>query len=140
MKAAFGGRKPKANGKSAKGASSLAARVVIQVLFATGKTITIEGLREKLRAWFLPETDESRRAIASMSTVELVAALLEANALLGEVGLQLQLLNGTASLVTTPVAPAAASDYIRSATEQSGSLELSTAALEVLACIAFKQP
>jgi segregation and condensation protein B len=122
------------------GGASLAAKVAIQVLFATGKTMTIEGLRGKLREWFLAEADGGKRAIASLSTMELVAALVEANTLLSEVGLQIQLINGTACLVTTRVEPALASDYLREATEQSGNPMLSTAALEVLSCIAFKQP
>ncbi|MES2571509.1 MAG: SMC-Scp complex subunit ScpB [Verrucomicrobiota bacterium] len=125
---------------SAANVGAIAARAVVQWLFTTGRSVTLEGIREKLRDLFRQETHSEERAVASLSQVELVTALLQANRQLEMVGLQLRIVNGVVSLITHEVRNARLAEYLRSQTEQSGNPDLTTGALEVLACIAFKQP
>lgn len=47
------------------------------------------------------ETDYEKRALASLSAVELVTALLEASPTLAVVGLQVKIVNGTVQLATS---------------------------------------
>ena len=56
-----------------------------------GKSFTVDGLSEKLRA------------VAALNNVELITALISCNRQLGLVGLQLRILNGVVSLLTTEV-------------------------------------
>jgi hypothetical protein len=72
--------------------------------------------------------------------VELITALLACNRQLGLVGLQLRILNGMVSLLTTEVHNKALTAYLSEQSGASGHLDLTTATLEVLACIAFRQP
>ena len=116
------------------------AKAVVQLLFATGKSFTVDGLRDKLREWFKEDVRADLRAVASLTNVELVTALLECNKTLSGVGLQLRLVNGVVSLLTAQLEGRAMADYLRTQTESSGNLELSATTLEVLACIAFKGP
>ena len=60
------------------------------------------------------------------------------NRQLGLVGLQLRILNGVVSLLTTEVHNKALAQYLIQQSGAIGSLDLTTATLEVLACIAFK--
>ena len=53
----------------------IAAKAVVQLLFSTGKSFTVDGLREKLREFFREEL----RAVAALSNVELITALLSCN-------------------------------------------------------------
>jgi chromosome segregation and condensation protein ScpB len=118
----------------------IAAKAVVQLLFSTGKSFTVDGLREKLREFFREEVRAEMRAVAALSNVELVTALLSCNRQLAIVGLQLRIINGVVSLLTTEVHNkvfAACLSQQKLAREHSG---LTTATLEVLACIAFKQP
>ncbi|MDB6175881.1 MAG: scpB [Chthoniobacteraceae bacterium] len=134
---------PKSAGKkraSHGNAGANAARAVVQWLFVSGKSVTLEGIREKLRDLFREEVKIEDRAVASLSQVELVTALLQANAHLEPVGLQLRIVNGVVSLMTDEVRNTRLAEYFRQQTEQSGNPDLTTGALEVLACIAFKQP
>ncbi len=110
------------------------------MLFATGKSLTVDGLREKLREFFREDVRAEIRAAAALSNVELIAALLECNQQLEPVGLQLRIVNGVVSLLSTKIESSRLADYLRSQTGASGNPDLTTAALEVLACIAFKQP
>ena len=114
----------------------IAAKAVVQLLFATAKSFTVDGLREKLREFFRQEVRAELSAVAALNNVELITALISFNWQLALVGLQLRILNGVVSLLTTEVhnkALAAQNGAI-------GSLGLTPSALEVLACIAFKQP
>jgi len=120
--------------------AQVATKAVVQLLFATGKTLTVDGLREKLREFFREDVRAEIRAAAALANVELIAALLECNQHLETVGLQLRIVNGVVSLLTTKVESSRLADYLRSQTGASGNPDLTTAALEVLACIAFKQP
>ena len=113
---------------------------VVQLLFATGKSLTVDGLREKLREFFREDVRAEIRAAAALTNVELIAALLECNRQLEPVGLQLRIVNGVVSLLTTKIESSHLADYLRDQTGASGNPDLTTAALEVLACIAFKQP
>jgi chromosome segregation and condensation protein ScpB len=118
----------------------IAAKAVVQLLFSTGKSFTVDGLREKLREFFRHEVRTEARAVAALSNVELVTALLSCNRQLALVGLQLRIINGVVSLLTTDVQNKVLAAYLsqqKLASEHSG---LTTATLEVRACIAFKQP
>lgn len=121
-------------------AGAAAAKAAVQWLFVSGKSVTLEGLREKLRELFREEARSEERAVASLSQVELVTALLQANEHLEAVGLQLQIASGVVSLMTDQVRNTRFAEYLRAQTEQSGIPDLTAGALEVLACIAFKQP
>jgi hypothetical protein len=79
----------------------IAAKAAVQLLFSTGKSFTVDGLREKLREFFLQEVHAELRAVAALSNVELITALLSCNRQLALVGLQLRILNGVVSLLTT---------------------------------------
>ena len=118
----------------------IAAKAVVQLLFATGKSFTVDGLREKLREFFRQEVRAELRAVAALNNVELITALISCNRQLALVGLQLRILNGVVSLLTTEVHNKALAAYLSEQSGASGNLELTTATLEVLACIAFKQP
>lgn len=118
-----------------------AVRAVVQILFATGKAYTIETLREKLREFFVGEGDSEKRAVAALSTVQLITAILEANPALEGLGLQIRLTNGTAQMFTGRIQNELLSAFIAERVPaSSGAGELTQAALEVLSCIAFKQP
>jgi hypothetical protein len=49
----------------------IAAKAVVQLLFSTGKSFTVDGLREKLREFFRQEVRAELRAVAALSNVEL---------------------------------------------------------------------
>lgn len=132
-------RKRKTGGPAAVNAHAV--RAVVQILFATGKAYTIETLREKLREFFVGEGDSEKRAVAALSTVQLITALLEAGPGLEALGLQIRLTNGTAQLFTGRIQNEFLSAFIAErvpASSEAG--EVTQAALEVLSCIAFKQP
>jgi hypothetical protein len=116
----------------------IAAKAVVQLLFSTGKSFTVDGLREKLREFYRQEVRAELRAVASLNNVELITALISCNRQLGLVGLQLRILNGVVSLLTTEVHNNALAQYLSQQSGAIGSLDLTTATLEVLACIAFK--
>lgn len=118
----------------------MVSKAVVQLLFATGKSFTVETLREKLRECFRGETRAEVRAAAAITNVELIAMLLDCNKQLAPVGLQFRIVNGVVSLLTTKVENETLANYLRAQTGESGNPDLTTAALEVLACIAFKQP
>jgi chromosome segregation and condensation protein ScpB len=116
----------------------IAAKSVVQLLFATGKSFTVDGLREKLREFFRQEVRAELRAVAALNSVELITALISFNWQLALVGLQLRILNGVVSLLTTEVHNKALAGYLSEQKLASGNLQMTTATLEVLACIAFK--
>jgi chromosome segregation and condensation protein ScpB len=118
----------------------IAAKAVVQLLFSTGKSFTVDGLREKLREFFREEVRGEMRAVAALSNVELITALLSCNRQLASVGLQLHIINGVVSLLTTEVHNKALAQYLSEQNQANGSSHLTSTALEVLACIAFKQP
>ena len=131
--------KRKSTGQAAVTAHAI--RAVVQILFATGKAYTIETLREKLREFFVGEGDSEKRAVAALSTVQLITALLEASPALEALGLQIRLTNGTAQMFTGRIQNELLSAFIAERVPaSSGEGELTQAALEVLSCIAFKQP
>lgn len=133
-------RPAKQKGRRLTPAPQVAARTVIQILMATGKRYTVDGLREKLRELFRLEGNYEVRAVASMTNVELIAALLEANQGLEKFGIRIGISNGEVFLGTTEVDPLSVRSYIASQRPVTGTGELSLPAMEVLACIAFKQP
>jgi chromosome segregation and condensation protein ScpB len=123
-----------------KGEREIAAKAVVQLLFATGKSFTLDGLREKLRELFRQEVSAELRAVAALNNVELISALISFNCQLAPVGLQLRIFNGVVSLLTTRIESKALAAYLSEQSGASGTLQMTTATLEVLACIAFKQP
>jgi chromosome segregation and condensation protein ScpB len=118
----------------------IAAKAVVQLLFSTGKSFTVDGLREKLREFFRQEVRAEMRAVAALSNVELITALLSCNRQLALVGLQLRIINGVVSLLTTEVNNKTLAHYLSEQNDTNGISGLTTSALEVLACIAFRQP
>jgi chromosome segregation and condensation protein ScpB len=80
------------------------------------------------------------RAVAALSNVELITALLSCNRKLALVGLQLRITNGVVSLLTTEVNNKALAHYLSEQNSGNGISGLTTSGLEVLACIAFRQP
>jgi len=131
-------RRTKRSGTGA--TAQVASKAVVQLLFATGKSLTVDGLREKLREFYREDVRAEIRGAAALTNVELIAALLECNQRLESVGLHLRIVNGIVSLLTTKIESSRLADYLRAQTGASGNPDLTTAALEVLACIAFKQP
>jgi chromosome segregation and condensation protein ScpB len=118
----------------------IAAKAVVQLLFSTGKSFTVDGLREKLREFYREEVRAELRAVAALSNVELITALLSCNRQLALVGLQLRIINGVVSLLTTEVNNKALAHYLSEQNDANGISGLTTSTLEVLACIAFRQP
>jgi hypothetical protein len=55
-----------------------AAKAVVQLLFATGKSFTVDGLREKLREFYREEVRPELRAVAALNNVELIPHLFPA--------------------------------------------------------------
>ena len=101
----------------------IAAKAVVQLLFATGKSFTVDGLREKLREFFRQEVRPELRAVAALNNVELITALISFNRQLGLVGLQLRILNGVVSLLTTRVENKALAAYVSEQSGASGNLQ-----------------
>lgn len=133
--------------------SAFLERAVVQLLFVSGREISLEGLREKLRELFVQEPDATVRAAASIGGFELLQVLLKTTQKLEKLGLRLDIRAGSGRITTAEVRPPALRDYIATLAEQTtntradgdsngdeGKGPLSTMGLEVLACIAFKQP
>ena len=128
-------------------------RAAVQILFVSGREFSIESLREKLRDLFVQEPDATVRSAASVGSFELLQVLLKTTQKLEKLGLRLDMRAGGGRITTAEVRPSALRDYFAALGEQlktertSGSEgqededgPLSTTGLEVLACIAFKQP
>lgn len=128
-------------------------RAVVQLLFVSGREIPIESLREKLRELFVQEPDAAIRAAASVGSFELLQVLLKTTQKLEKLGLRLDMRAGGVRITTAEVRPPALRNYFMALTEQAkadrpggaadgqeGDGPLSTTGLEVLACVAFKQP
>ena len=95
-----------------------------------------------MREFFVEQGDYEKRAVASMSAVQLITAILETGPQLEVLGLQIRLINGVAQIFTTTIQNEKLSVFIaeRAPMGAAGVGEVTPAALEVLACIAFKQP
>jgi hypothetical protein len=50
----------------------VATKSVVQLLFSTGKSFTVDGLREKLREFFREEVRAELRAVAALNNVDLI--------------------------------------------------------------------
>ncbi|MBE7158568.1 MAG: SMC-Scp complex subunit ScpB [Rhodospirillales bacterium] len=133
--------------------SAFLERAVVQLLFVSGREFSIEGLREKLRELFVQEPDAAVRAAASVGSFELLQVLLKTTQKLEKLGLRLDMRAGGVRITTAEVRPTTLRNYLSALTEQArtdrpdgtadeeeGAGPLSTTGLEVLACIAFKQP
>jgi hypothetical protein len=93
----------------------------------------------KLREFFRQEVRAELRAVAALNNAELITVLISFNCQLALGGLQLRILNGVVSLLTTRVENKALAAYVSEQSGASGNLQMTTATLEVLACIAFRQ-
>lgn len=132
--------------------SAFLERAVVQLLFVSGREFSLESLREKLRELFVQEADVTVRAAASVGSFELLQALLKTTQKLEKLGLRLDMRAGIVRITTAEVRPPALRNHFAALAEQArvdhtGSTDnqeeegpLSTTGLEVLACIAFKQP
>ena len=133
--------------------SAFLERAVVQMLFVSGREFSLEGLREKLRELFVQEPDATVRAAASVGGFELLQVLLKTTQKLEKLGLRLDIRAGSVRITTAEVRPPTLRDYFATLAEQSAVERgedapnheetdgpLSTTGLEVLACIAFKQP
>ncbi len=132
--------------------SAFLERAVVQLLFVSGREFSMESLREKLRELFVQEPDATVRAAASVGGFELLQVLLKTTQKLEKLGLRLDIRAGSVRITTAEVRPPALRDYFAALAEQTSVSErasadedeeegpLSTTGLEVLACIAFKQP
>ena len=132
--------------------STFLERAVVQLLFVSGREFSIDSLREKLRELLVQEPDATVRAAASVGSFELLQVLLKTTSKLEKLGLRLDMRAGGVRITTAEVRPPALRDYFTALAEQTrvdhahgvdGQEEegpLSTNGLEVLACIAFKQP
>jgi hypothetical protein len=101
----------------------------VQLLFATGKSFTVDGLREKLREFFRQEVCPELRAVAVLNNVELITALISFDCQLSFVGLQLRILNGVVSLLTTRVEKQGVGRLCERTGRRSGNLQMTTAVL-----------
>lgn len=79
---------------------------------------TVDGLRGKLREFFPQEVRAEMRAVAALSNVELITALLSCNRQLASIGLQLRIISGVVSLLTAEVHNKALARYL---SKQTGS-------------------
>ena len=132
--------------------SAFLERAVVQLLFVSGREYALVSLREKLRELFVQEADATVRAAASVGSFELLQVLLKTTQNLEKLGLRLDIRAGSVRITTAEVRPPALRNYFAALAEQTsidqmGSVDaqeeegpLSTVGLEVLACIAFKQP
>ena len=134
--------------------SAFLERAVVQLLFVSGQEFSLESLREKLRELFVQEADATVRAAASVGGFELLQVLLKTTQKLEKLGLRLDLRAGSVRITTGEVRLPSLRSYFAALAEQSAAKRgegaapeseqaegpLSTTGLEVLACIAFKQP
>ena len=131
--------------------SAFLERAVVQLLFVSGREFSLESLREKLRDLFVQEPDATVRAAASVGGFELLQVLLKTTQKLEKLGLRLDIRAGSVRITTAEVRPPVLRDYFaalaeHARAEQAESADheqegpLSATGLEVLACIAFKQP
>ena len=118
----------------------IAAKAAVQLLFSTGKSFTVDGLREKLREFFRQEVRAELRAVAALSNVELITALLSCNRQLALVGLQLRIINGFLSLLTTEVHNWALAAYLSEQTRASPNSGLTTPRLKCSPASPLRQP
>lgn len=134
--------------------SAFLERAIVQLLFVSGREFSIEGLREKMRELFVQESDATVRAAASIGSFELLQVLLKTNQKLEKLGLRLDMRAGGVRITTAEVRPPTLRNYFAVLAEQAAAGKdggtgsqgveeegpLSAVGLEVLACVAFKQP
>ena len=135
--------------------SAFLERAVVQILFVSGREFSVVGLRETLRELLVQEADSSMRAAASVGSFELLQVLLKTTQKLEKLGLRLDMRGGGVRITTAEVRPPALRNYFAALAEQARAERsgadtsqaadeeagpLSATGLEVLACIAFKQP
>jgi len=114
-------------------------RAAIQLLFVEG-TLSIDGIRERLRGIFAADPNEQHRPIASVTTAELIEGILEMGRKMEDIGLQVKIINGEATLYAGPVVPGRLQAYLREKTNTSGNPEMTPARMEILGCVALRQP
>jgi hypothetical protein len=119
------------------------------IAWAAGEGLALETLPVERVGEF---DEEATRGLSASHHLQVKAALALLYHVLGStnpfaecrqlalVGLQLRIINGVVSLLTTEVHNRALAAYLSEQTRASANSGLTTATLEVLACIAFKQP
>lgn len=125
---------------SNKSGATAAARAAVQLMFSTGRAYVVESLRETLRDNFKSEANPDLRAIAAVTTHELVRGLLETNTALAAVGITVRITNGEVSLWAGPVQGETFRAYLDELTGGTGVPGLTQDMLEILGCIHLKQP
>ena len=116
-----------------------AGRAIVQLLFTRPDGLAVERLRQLLRDGLLQAGDHMDRAVASLRVEELLSAIVEIEPALARVGLHLEVVNGFARLLTSPIGTAPFAEVVGE-DPQSHADFLTQAALEVLAAIALKEP
>lgn len=114
-------------------------KAIIQILFAGGEEFTVEKLRTRLRELNKQEVNQELRMTASCSSEELLTMLMRADKELQNIGLKISIYNGTIELLAGPVKGKELSAYLAERCKANPST-ISENNLEILACIAFKQP
>jgi hypothetical protein len=94
----------------------------------------VDGLREKLREFFREEVRAEVRAMAALSNVELITALLSSNRQMALVGLQLRIINGAVSLLTTEIRNKAMAAYLSEPKGVNGNSGLTTSVTTPRGC------
>ncbi|HEY5705736.1 MAG TPA: SMC-Scp complex subunit ScpB [Terrimicrobiaceae bacterium] len=117
-----------------------AGATVAALPFWRERSLTLKSICRRGTSFFRQEVRAELRAVAALNNVELITALISFNWQLALVGRQLRILNGVVSLLTTEVHNKALAAYLSEQSSASGNLQMTTASLEVLACIAFRQP
>lgn len=114
-------------------------KAIIQILFAAGEEFTVEKLRIRLRELNQHEVNQEVRLTASLSGENLLTMLMQADKELQTVGLKIRIYNGTIELLAGPVKGEKLAEYLKEKGKAYSSA-FSNSNLEVLACVAFKQP
>ncbi|RYD26157.1 MAG: hypothetical protein EOP86_26345 [Verrucomicrobiaceae bacterium] len=89
--------------RKTRGPAATAARTVVRMLAVTNKRFIINGLREKLRKFYLSEGNAKVHAVAMFSNVELLSAILDLNETMAAAGLRVRVVNRLASPSTVRI-------------------------------------
>lgn len=127
-------------GKGTKSVEANTLKASVQILFASERSIPISSLKDKLRELFVQEPRPELRGIASLTTIQLISILLEGSSILSKVGLSIKLENGVISLWAGPAISSGLHEYLVQKTKEIEHPVFTQSILEVLSCIAFKQP
>lgn len=128
--------------RKASGKALIRARAVESIgalLFSTGESYSLDQLQAELRKIFSGDANEEYRAIASLSKMELIAAILESDEPASKIGQKIIVTNGMVSLWAVPKSKKMI-EHLQQKTGETGNPAISETMLETLACIAYRQP